>query len=133
MKKDIAIRPMEYVGVAAVAPDVAGEELWDIYLFNFQDIAIRNILVTSRGYGIVDGEQLETSSFRYFIDNLGALEFTKIEPIHIELFGLNNEYWVSFQSHDYMYDKKFTFVANSIPEAELTLIPFLNKMGYMIQ
>ena len=134
MKKDIQFRPMEYVGVAILAPEIVGDELWDVYLFNFQDFAVNNVLVVAHGYGEIDGEPMKTTTLRYFFDNVDALDFVKIEPIHTHVFGLHNEYWVSFQARDgYLYDKKFTFEPHILTEDNLTMIPFVNRMGYMVQ
>ena len=133
MKRDIQFRPVEYMGIALIKPDLDDDVLWDVYLFNFQDITIRNVLVASRGYGEIEGKELETTTLRHFYDNVDALEYVKIEPLHEDLFVINNEFWVSFQAKDYLYDKKFVVEANSVPQSELTLIPFLNKMGIMIQ
>ena len=57
----------------------------------------------------------------------------KIEPIQVKLFGLTNEYWVSFTHDEYMYDKKYIFVNGSIVEENFTRIPFINRQGVMIR
>ena len=59
-------------------------------------------------------------------------EAAKIEPIMEEVFGLSNEYWVSFWVNDVMYDKKFVFVAESISERNMKEIPLLGEKGVMI-
>jgi hypothetical protein len=59
-------------------------------------------------------------------------EAAKIEPIMEEVFGLSNEYWVSFWVNDTMYDKKFVFVAESISEKNMKDIPLLGEKGVMI-
>ena len=104
-----------------------------MYLFNFQDIAIRNILIAVRGYGDINGKPVETATFRYFIEDLKALDYVKIEPIQTDTLALFNEYWLSFQANDYMYDKKFILPPHTVVTENLTNIPFLNKMGYMLQ
>ncbi len=133
MKRDIQFRPVEYMGIAIIKPDLEDDILWDVYLFNFQDIDIRNVLIASRGYGVIEGKEMETTTLRHFYDHVNPLQYVKIEPLHQDLFIINNEYWVSFQANDYLYDKKFIIDANTVQESELTLIPFLNKMGVMIQ
>jgi hypothetical protein len=134
MKKDIQFRAMEYVGVAIVEPEVAGDVLWDVYLFNFQDIQVRNVMVCSHGFGTKNGEAVESTTLRYFFDDIAALDYIKVELIHEDLFALNNQYWVSFQARDgYLYDKKFVFETDFLKKEELTLIPFINRMGVMIQ
>lgn len=133
MKRDIQFRPVEYMGVAIVKSDIIDDILWDVYLFNFQDITIRNVIVASRGYGVIEQKEMETTTLRHFYDEIKALDYVKIEPLHEDLFALSNEYWVSFQANDYLYDKKFVLSPNTVQEKDLTLIPFLNKMGIMIQ
>jgi hypothetical protein len=133
MKRDIQFRPVEYMGIAIVKSDIEDDVLWDVYLFNFQDITIRNVLIASRGYGTIDGQEVETTTLRHFYEKVNALEYVKIEPLHQDLFAISNEYWVSFQANDYLYDKKFVVAPHSVQEADFTLIPFLNKMGVMVQ
>ncbi len=132
MKRDIQFRPVEYMGIAIIKPEIADDVLWDVYLFNFQDINIRNVLVASRGYGEINGQEMETTTLRHFYENINTLEYVKIEPLHEDLFAINNEYWISFQANDYLYDKKFVLTPN-IHQSELTIIPFLNKKGIMVQ
>src|SRR4030095_12386741 len=49
----------------------------------------------------------------------------KIETIIRDVFGLNNEYWVSFYIGKDIYDKKYIFLPESIREEHLTLIPHI--------
>jgi hypothetical protein len=49
------------------------------------------------------------------------------------LFGLNNEFWVSFYLDKQIYDKKYVFLPETIKEENFTLIPVLNKHGVMIR
>jgi hypothetical protein len=80
----------------------------------------------------VRGESVKTSVLRHFLDTIEPGDFAKIEPIMENLFGISNEYWVSFYKHRVMYDKKYVFVAESISENHLTNIPIINKPGVMI-
>jgi hypothetical protein len=48
------------------------------------------------------------------------------------VFGINNEYWLSFYVDKIMYDKKYVFLAESIIDVNFTMIPLINKMGVMI-
>ncbi|HMQ63420.1 MAG TPA: hypothetical protein PKE06_22240 [Flavilitoribacter sp.] len=135
MKKDIP--QLKVVDLAvAIAPrqeeGVQGE-LWDTFLINLKEEPIRNVLISSRGYGELDGEQLQTTTLRHFFEEIPPLSAAQIEPIQTSLFGLNNEYWVSFSFNDYMYDKKYTFVQGSISEDYFTSIPFLDCQGVMIR
>lgn len=136
MKKDIPILKVEDLAIAIV-PRMAGEEdhedFWDAYMLNLKDEPIRSVLVNSRGYGEVDGEQRRTSTLRYFWESIGPLEVVKIEPVSIGVLGLANEYWVSFSFDNYLYDKKYVFVPGSLDKMNFTDIPFLDRKGVMIR
>jgi hypothetical protein len=139
MKKDIPIHKVEDLAIA-VAPredtfDFTQEEedLWDVYLLNLRNEPISSVLVNSRGYGELNGEQQRTTVLRHFFEEIGPLAAVQIEPIQTKLFSIANEYWVSFVYNGYMYDKKYIFVQESISENHFTTIPFLNRKGVMIR
>jgi hypothetical protein len=48
------------------------------------------------------------------------------------VFGLTNEYMLSFWVNDVMYDKKFIFLPETIQEKNMRLIPQLGVKGVMI-
>ena len=50
-----------------------------------------------------------------------------------DIFGLSNEYWVSFYLSKKMYDKKYIFLPESIKEENFSIVPVLNKRGVMIR
>jgi hypothetical protein len=133
MKKDIHPPKVENVAVAIVKErNEINVEVWNVYLLNLGQELIEGVLVTSKGYGEVRGESVKTSVLRHFLDTIEPGDFAKIEPIMENLFGISNEYWVSFYKHRVMYDKKYVFVAESISENHLTNIPIINKPGVMI-
>ena len=49
-----------------------------------------------------------------------------------DVFGIANEYWVSFWVEDTMYDKKFVFPAESINDNNIKTIPVLGAEGVII-
>lgn len=135
MKKDIDIRKVEDIAMVVVPREPEEEDsdyFWDAYLFNFKDESIHSVLVTSRGYGEIDGEKRQTASFRHFWEEIGPLQFVKVEPVAKELFVLANEYWISFSHENYLYDRKYVFVPGSLDEMHFTDIPFLDRRGVMI-
>lgn len=136
MKKDIPILKVEDLAVA-IAPRLEHEEdheeFWDTWLINLKGDPIRSVLVNSRGYGIIDGEERRTTTLRFFWDEIGPLEAVKIESVQKSVLGIANEYWISFSYNDYLYDKKYVFVAGSLDEMNFTEIPFLNRKGVMIR
>ncbi len=134
MQKDIHPPKVEDIGVAIVKEEIPdGEILWYAYLVNFKDVPIEGVLVSTRGYGIKNGEDVKTSVLRHFLDVIKAKSFAKIEPLPEDLFSIGNEFWVSFYQNKIMYDKKYVFVAESIREENFTLVPILNKRGVMIK
>lgn len=136
MLKDIPILKVEDLAIAIV-PRLEHEEdhedFWDTYLLNFKEEPIHSVLINSRGYGVIDGEQRRTTTLRYFWETIGPLEVVKIEPVQKAVLGVANEYWVSFSFRDYLYDKKYVFVPGSLDAMNFTEIPFLNRKGVMIR
>jgi len=133
MKKDIPDLKVEDIALAIVPRNDDDEELWDSYLINFKDTTIESVLINSKGYGEVDGEEVKTTVLRHFFEEVGPLRCILIEPIQTKLFDLTNEYWISFVQNDYMYDKKYVFVRGSISKENFTTIPFINRKGVMIK
>ncbi len=133
MLKDIPQLTVENIVVAVVREEDEGEMVWNVYIVNLYDADITNVLVSSVGYGIFEERDVKTSLLRHMIENLAAKDYGKIEPIMEELFGLNNEFWISFFLNDKMYDKKYIFLPESIKEEFFTMIPIINKMGVMIR
>jgi hypothetical protein len=89
--------------------------------------------VTSRGYGSHDGEEVKTSVLRHFFDYIDPMSAVRVEPIDRQVFGLNNEYWVSFYIGSTIYDKKYLFLPETIMEENFSKIPVIDKMGVMIR
>ncbi len=134
MKKDITPPAVEDIAVAVVKEqnDLLEEE-WNVYLINLKKQKLEGVLVTSQGYGYFNEEDVKTSTLRHFLDQVEPQTFVKIEPIVQNLFGLNNEYWVSFYINKLMYDKKYIFLPESIKEENFITIPLINKKGVMIK
>ncbi|MBK8195520.1 MAG: hypothetical protein IPK76_20760 [Lewinellaceae bacterium] len=136
MKKDIPILKVEDLAIAIVPRlehEEDHEEFWDAYLLNLKDEPIHSVLINSRGYGLIDGEQRQTTTLRYFWEKIGPLEVVKVEPVQKDVLALASEYWVSFSYNDYLYDKKYVFVPGSLDAMHFTEIPFLNRKGVMIR
>lgn len=136
MIKDIPIRKVDDL-IVALAPRLPHEEdsdlFWDAWMINLKDEPIRSVLVNSRGYGEIDGEQRRTGSMRYFWESIGPLEAVRIEPVQKEVLGIANEFWVSFSYDNYLYDRRYVFVSGSLEEINFTDLPFINRRGVMIR
>lgn len=137
MREELLGPKVEDVAVAVVQEK--GEDdatIYNTYLLNLkQDEIMEGIIITSKGYGenVTTGEKVKTSTLRHCLEILLPNEAAKIEPIVEEVFGLTNEYWVSFWINDKMYDKKFIFLPETIQEKNLKLIPVLGVKGLMIK
>lgn len=136
MRKDIEIPVVENVSVAVVKEwnEEKTNEVFNVYLLNLKEREIKNVLVSSKGYGEnkSSGEKIKTSALRHYIGNVDAKSYAKIEPIVEEVFGINNEYWVSFTFDGKMYDKKYIFLAETIIDRNMVEVPFLNTKGVII-
>ncbi len=138
MLKDIPELKVEDIALAVV-PDVpAGTTpdeftVWDVFIINLKKQPIHGVLVSSKGYGELKGKEVKTSVLRHFIDELEPMSAARVEPIDRQVFGLNNEYWVSFYVDKVIYDKKYLFLPESILEDNFMNIPVLNKSGVMIR
>jgi len=136
MREELMGPKVENVAVAVV-PEVNEENTTEhyVYLLNYRDDIMEGIIITSVGYGenANTGEKVKTSTLRHCIEVLLPDEAAKIEPIMEDVFGLSNEYWVSFWVNDVMYDKKFIFLPETIQEKNYQTIPKLNKKGIMIK
>lgn len=132
MKKDIEIRSVEGVSVAVVKElnEEKTHEVYNVYILNLKEVEITNVMVSSKGYGInsLTEERINTSVLRHFLGTIGAKSVAKIEPIVEEVFGINNEYWVSFFDADRMFDKKYIFLAETIIESNMIAVPLMEDV-----
>jgi len=135
MREELLGPTVENVGVAVVESlTETNEKIYNVYLLNLREDIIEGIIITSKGYGenVNTGEKIETSMLRYCIELLLPNEAARIEPIMEEVFGLANEYWVSFWIDGTMYDKKFIFLPETISPANMKSIPVLGDKGVLI-
>ncbi|HEY0977635.1 MAG TPA: hypothetical protein VGE21_09205 [Flavobacteriales bacterium] len=133
MRKDIEQPKVEGVAMAIVLQtDEEGAPAWYVYLVNTTDRLLENVLVSSRGYGEIDGEQRNTSEMRHHLPTLDPRSWARIERIVEDVFPLSNQYWVSFYIEGALYDRKYIFLPESILEENFTTIPLMNERGVMI-
>lgn len=138
MKKDIEKPTVEGVTLAIKLDTSKEEPHWTVHLINSNDFELQNVMVASKGYGKQNGEEQLTSTLRHFFDQVGARSVQQVEVITSEVFHLFNEYWVSYyvdarlpDGQGKVFDKKFTFVPDSIQEENLMFIPELNAKGVL--
>ena len=134
MLKDIPKLVVENIVVAIVhEAGIEGNMVWNVYIVNLYDEKIEGVLVSSKGYGHYEGRDVKTTVLRHFIGDIDSKDYAKIEPIMTDVFGLSNEYWVSFYFRKKMYDKKYIFLPESIKEENFSVVPMLGKRGVMIR
>lgn len=134
MIKDLPQNIVKDIAIAvALEKETAESKHWNVYLINLKKEPIENVLITSRGYGEKDGEQVKTSTLRHMFPFIDEGSYKLIEPIDEQTFGLNNEYWLSYYIGRDIYDKKFIFLPESIVELNFIRLPVVNKMGVMIK
>ncbi len=134
MIKDIPENIVKDVAIAvALERENIRDKIWYVYLINLKKEPIENVMVTSKGYGEKDGEQIKTSTLRHMFPVVKDSAYVLIEPIDEATFGLNNEYWLSYYVGKEIYDKKFIFLPESIVDSNFIKLPILNKPGVMIR
>lgn len=118
----------------AIVPEQAeGYEAWNAYFINTGSVLKRTVIVNARGYGEIAGKQRKTSQIRWYLGDMPPYSWIKFEEIMPELFGVHNEFWVSYFIGDRIYDKKYVFVEGSISREHLTLVPLMEKPGILIR
>ncbi|MFC5284019.1 hypothetical protein [Pedobacter alpinus] len=133
MKKDIPDNIVEDIAMAVVLENETPEaKVWNVYIINLKEVAIETVLITSTGYGLLNGDEIKTSTLRHRKDKIEAHSFVKIEAIDEQVFGLNNEYLLSYFIGTEIFDKKFIFLPESIIESNLSKVPLVNKPGVVI-
>ncbi|HWZ34875.1 MAG TPA: hypothetical protein VNW51_01890 [Mucilaginibacter sp.] len=134
MIKDL---PENNVTDIAVAVALEGEnvqsKIFHVYVINLKDQPIENVLITSKGYGERNGEQVRTSTLRHMFPQVDANSYKQVELIDEQTFGLANEYWVSYYIGNQIFDKKFIFLPESIIDTNFIRLPIVNKPGVMIR
>lgn len=132
MIKDIVFPEVEDIAVAVVQEHEGLDEYF-VALINLKFVDIKNVLVVSNGYGLVNEQKVKTSTLRNFFEEVKKQDYVKIEPIQKEVFGLTNEFWISFTLNNQMYDKQFIFLPETIVESNFVQVPIVDKRGVMIK
>jgi hypothetical protein len=134
MKKDIDFLEVVDIGIAIVLESESEESRnWKAYLLNFKSETISNILVSTKGYGLLNGSEVKTATFRHSLGSLAPQSYTPIEIIDESLFVIHNEFWLSFYIGDRVFDKKITFMADTLSAVIVDLIPLIMLPGVIIR
>ncbi len=135
MKKDITIPEVENVFLAAVQEwsDDFMEKVWYVYLINDSDFDLDSVMVVSKAFGTLDGEMKKTSLLRHAFTQVAPVSVVKVEMVEKSVLELNNEFMVTYFIGNTLYDKKFTFVKNTITETNVEEVPILFVDGVIVR
>lgn len=135
MKKDIEFPKSEHVHFAAISEwnEDFQENSWYAYLINNTDQTLEMVLVTSRAYGIINGEQRKTGTFRHAFKEVPPYSSIKVELLENNVLQLNNEFALSYFLENKMYDKTFVFKTNTINKNALSDLPSTEARGVLLK
>jgi len=135
MKKDIIIPKGENVFLAAIQEwnDDFMQKVWNVYLINNSNFLIEGVMVVSQAFGTIDGEMKKTSILRHAFQEVPSVSVVRVEMIEDNVLTLNNEFMVTYFIGNTLYDKKFTFVANTINKNATEEVPVLFVNGVIVR
>ncbi|MCK6611032.1 MAG: hypothetical protein L6Q78_08320 [Bacteroidia bacterium] len=134
MLKDIQFESIDGIGLAIIREATEdGTPGWNAYLVNYSTKELEGVLISSQGWGLIDGEERKTSQLRHFLDKVEPLSYRKIELIPEELLQLTNQYWFSCFLDGSVYEHKFIVESGSIAEENCETVSLINKSGILMQ
>ncbi|MFP4096783.1 MAG: hypothetical protein ACLFUB_20035 [Cyclobacteriaceae bacterium] len=131
MKKDIDFPKVEGVSMAITRQRNQQTDKYEfyVYLINDKNVPLENVLVNSTGYS--KDQETRTSTLRHFIERVEPYTSYRVEPIMPDLFKLVNRYWLSYFIDGQLFDKKFTFMPESVTEQHFAFIESVQMEGVL--
>ena len=129
MKKDIHIPLVSNIAIAIVKES----EEWYAYLINQNSFSLENVLISSKGYGTIHEKPKKTTFFSHYLGTIMGKSYQKIEMMCKDVFGLTNEFLLTYYLDNVIHDKKYIFLPESILIENKTKLPLMNKLGIMIK
>ena len=129
MKKDIHIPVVSNIAIAIVKES----EEWYAYLINQNSFSLENVLISSKGYGTIHEKPKKTTFFSHYLGTIMGKSYQKIEMMCKDVFGLTNEFLLTYYLDNVIHDKKYIFLPESILIENKTKLPPMNKLGIMIK
>lgn len=129
MKKDIHIPVVSNIAIAIVKES----EEWYAYLINQNSFSLENVLISSKGYGTIHEKPKKTTFFSHYLGTIMGKSYQKIEMMCKDVFGLTNEFLLTYYLDNVIHDKKYIFLPESILIENKTKLPLMNKLGIMIK
>lgn len=131
MKKDIIIPEVENVYIVAIKEwnEDFGENSWYAYLLNNSSEKLEMAMVVSSASGTINNEERKTGSFRHAFNEVLPETATKVELLENNVLQLDNHFMLTYFLDGKLYDKNFTFEANSIKDENTTELHKINRVG----
>lgn len=131
MKKDIIIPEVENVYIVAIKEwnEDFGENSWYAYLLNNSSEKLEMAMVVSSASGTINNEERKTGSFRHAFNEVLPETAIKVELLENNVLQLDNHFMLTYFLDGKLYDKNFTFEANSIKDENTTELQKINRFG----
>jgi hypothetical protein len=131
MKKDIIIPEVENVYIVAIKEwnEDFGENSWYAYLLNNTSEKLEMAMVVSSASGMINNEERKTGSFRHAFNEVLPETATKVELLENNVLQLDNHFMLTYFLEGKLYDKTFTFKANSITDENTSELHKINRVG----
>lgn len=112
---------------------VKESEDWYAYLINQNLFPLENTMISSKGYGTINAKPKKTTFFSHYLGTIMGKSYQRFELMSKDVFGLTNEFLLTYYLDNLIHDKKYIFLPESIIIENKTQLPLLNKMGIMIK
>jgi hypothetical protein len=131
MKKDIIIPEVENIYIVAIKEwnEDFGENSWYAYLLNDTSEKLEMAMVVSSASGLLNNEERKTGYFRHAFNEVAPETAIKIELLENNVLQLNNHFMLTYFLNGKLYDKNFTFEANTIKDENTTELNTINRIG----
>ena len=131
MKKDIIIPEVENVYIVAIKEwnEDFGENSWYAYLLNNSSEKLEMAMVVSSASGTINNEERKTGSFRHAFNEVLPETAITVELLENNVLQLDNHFMLTYFLNGKLYDKNFTFEANSIKDENTTELHKINRVG----
>jgi len=131
MRKDIIIPEVENVYIVAIKEwnEDFGENSWYAYILNNSSEKLEMAMVVSHASGIINNEERKTGNFRHMFNEVLPETAVKVELLENNVLQLNNYFMLTYFQNGKLYEKNFTFEANSIKDDNTTELQSINRIG----
>jgi hypothetical protein len=125
VKKDIIFHQAHQVHIAIIQNE---DTLFDLYLINQNQTALRNILINTNG----EKPGYKSSTLRYFLERLEEFSYIKFESVMQDVMELNNSIMLSYYIGMDIFEKEFLFTYEQLINMTPQEIPLIKQNGYLL-